>query len=265
MTLIVSLRTSDGIVIAGDSMSTMRAQRVVRGKIKMECPQCGHVHEEDKSMGSIDIPTTTLSYAQKIFPFMDNYGVGSYGMGQLSGKTMYFAMRELEQNLLSKGKKSVHSLTEMAQLIGEHAQSLLREQTPDLEQVPEDKYALGFQIVGYEKETPTTLIMQIGKKVFRKEEAELGCTWTGDGRVVNAIWGLYSKQKTDSPDYRAMSLQDAIEYADFLIRTTSDHQKFSRTLATVGGDIDVALVTPFDGFKWIRRKSLSEIIDRRRE
>lgn len=263
MTLIVSLRTSDGIVIAGDSYSTMRAQLEVGGKIRMECPKCGHVHEEDKSMASLNIPTATLSYAQKVFPFMDNFGVGSFGSGQLSGKTMYFALRELEDALRTE-KKSITTVTKAAKLIGERAQSLLKQQTPDFENAPEDSYALGFQIVGYDEEKATTVILHIGKNVNHKEETETGCTWTGDGRVVQAIWGLSKTQPTDNPKYESMSLQDAIEYAEFLIRTTSDHQKFARTIATVGGDIDVALVTPFDGFKWIRRKPLSEIIDRRR-
>ena len=44
-------------------------------------------------------------------------------------------------------------------------------------------------------------------------------------------------------------MQDAINYAQFLIGTTIAHQQFSARMPNVGGHIDVALVTPFDEFK----------------
>ena len=40
MSLIVSLRIPDGIVIAGDSMSTMRSQIGVGGTAEIQCPNC---------------------------------------------------------------------------------------------------------------------------------------------------------------------------------------------------------------------------------
>jgi len=44
MTLIVSLMIPDGIVIAGDSLSTMVGQGELQGKVEVTCPECNHKH-----------------------------------------------------------------------------------------------------------------------------------------------------------------------------------------------------------------------------
>ncbi len=58
------------------------------------------------------------------------------------------------------------------------------------------------------------------------------------------------------------SLQDAIDYAKFLIRTTADYQRFSGRMPTVGGEIDVALITNRHGFRWIAQKSLYQLLEK---
>ncbi len=57
-------------------------------------------------------------------------------------------------------------------------------------------------------------------------------------------------------DYEHMSLQDAMDFAVFIVRTTMDAQRFNQSgVKGVGGDIDVAIITP-EGFKWIQQKKL---------
>ena len=79
--------------------------------------------------------------------------------------------------------------------------------------------------------------------------------------MVQAVWGLHKTHPESQPPYHVFSLQDAIDYAEFLIRTTIAHQRFSQTIPNVGGDIDIALVTPFDGFQWIRQKPLGKLLE----
>ena len=38
--------------------------------------------------------------------------------------------------------------------------------------------------------------------------------------------------------------------------------KASTESLPVGGDVDVALITPFHGFQWLKRKSIMEVLDR---
>jgi hypothetical protein len=77
---------------------------------------------------------------------------------------------------------------------------------------------------------------------------------------VQAIWSLQKEHPENQPPYHTFSVQDAIDYAEFLIQTTISHQRFSQTIPSVGGDIDIALVTPFDGFQWIRQKPLGKVL-----
>jgi hypothetical protein len=51
-----------------------------------------------------------------------------------------------------------------------------------------------------------------------------------------------------------MPLQDAIDYAVYLVNVVIGRFRFTVGPAVCGGDIDVAVVTP-DAFTWIRRKS----------
>ena len=45
MTLIVSLRIPDGIVIAGDSLSTVSEHGQLEGEINLTCPSCNKSHK----------------------------------------------------------------------------------------------------------------------------------------------------------------------------------------------------------------------------
>ena len=53
----------------------------------------------------------------------------------------------------------------------------------------------------------------------------------------------------------AMPIQDAVDLARFLVQTTIGFVKFSVSRAkTVGGPIEIAAITKHEGFKWIERR-----------
>ncbi|WEJ31976.1 hypothetical protein [Devosia sp. SD17-2] len=52
----------------------------------------------------------------------------------------------------------------------------------------------------------------------------------------------------------AMPVRDAIDLGRFLAQTTVSFTKFLPGVATVGGELDIATVTKFEGFRWIKRK-----------
>lgn len=51
-----------------------------------------------------------------------------------------------------------------------------------------------------------------------------------------------------------MPVQDAVELAEFLTDTTKSFYRFLPGADIVGGDTDIAVVTRYEGFKWIKRK-----------
>lgn len=268
MTLIVSLRIPDGIVLAGDSLSTLMGQSRLDATIGVTCPQCNHEHEIQQSSSVFSVTGATFSYAQKVFPFCEKFGVGTFGAGLITNQSIYFAMRLFEERL-QKNKKSFTGVTKVAQEIGEEIHNLLREQlkreNTSVDAFPEDQIFLGLQVVGYDVTIydvtePKTIEVLVGKEVRYQDIENLGCTVSGSQEIVQAIWGLYETHPYSLPPYQVFSLQDAIDYAEFLIRTTIAHQRFAQIPPTVGGDIDIGLVTPFDGFRWIRQKPLGKIL-----
>src|SRR5262249_52612810 len=151
VTLIVSMRIPDGIVLAGDSLSTLMRGTEVQGDIEVKCPQCGHDHTTTAKLQGAAFPATSLPFAQKIFPFLDEFGVGTSGAAQLRGKTIYFAIRELEKEVReSRDGERPSSVSQVAALIGDRARQLLHEEARaggiDPSSLPPN--VVSFQVVG---------------------------------------------------------------------------------------------------------------------
>jgi hypothetical protein len=52
----------------------------------------------------------------------------------------------------------------------------------------------------------------------------------------------------------AMPIQDAIELAAFMVETAIRFVRFNLRAETVGGPVEVAVITKHEGFKWVKRK-----------
>lgn len=74
-----------------------------------------------------------------------------------------------------------------------------------------------------------------------------------DALVIQADDSSHYEESTIS--WGLFSLQDAIDFSRFGIRTTIDAQRFLSTEKTVGGPIDILVIRP-DGAQWISQKVL---------
>lgn len=54
--------------------------------------------------------------------------------------------------------------------------------------------------------------------------------------------------------FPSMPIQDTIDLAEYLVNTTIGYVRFTPGANIVGGPIDIAAITKHEGFKWIRRK-----------
>lgn len=265
MTLIVSLRIPDGIVIAGDSLSTVNRTGQLDVKIDTACPYCKRKHRIEQKLPIPNVPVTTFSYAQKVFPFFGKFGLGTFGAGLLANQSVYFATRLMEQRFKNENM-DFEKVSEVAKHIGDDIHSLLKKQLEiekkTLGSLKPNQVILGLQVVGFDGTEPKTVEVSVGREVTISDHIGLGFTASGSNEIVITISELY-KNESQMPPYPVFSLQDAIDYAEFLISTTIAHQRFSQTPPQVGGDIDIALVTPFDGFRWIRQKPLGKILEGR--
>jgi predicted proteasome-type protease len=63
------------------------------------------------------------------------------------------------------------------------------------------------------------------------------------------------RSNTEAPlMHPGMPVQDAIELCNFLVETTKGFVRFLPGADTVGGEVDIAVVTRHERFKWIKRK-----------
>ncbi len=217
-------------------------------------------------MPPVSVPSSTFPYAQKLFDIKGKFALAIYGSAFVNSRSMYNHVLDLNAKLPEPSKDGDDHLAVIAEEIKLYFDKQLRLEwkkgSVNEALLPDTYYPFGFQLAGFAKDSngePVAVIygLSIGKK--SKVEKQSGAAFcTGDTSVVALLW----PNGNAGANFEAFSLQDAIDYAKFLIRTTSDYQRFSGQLPNVGGEIDVALVTHRGGFKWIAQKELYRLLDR---
>lgn len=90
-----------------------------------------------------------------------------------------------------------------------------------------------------------------------------GAHWAGEvdvlARLINDSFQESNKEYIKYPQHPILwdffTLQDAIDYAKYAIRTTIDTMRFHARPKTVGGSIDILVIKPNEAI-WIQRKDL---------
>jgi hypothetical protein len=154
--------------------------------------------------------------------------------------------------------------------------------------------AINFLVAGYNKDgSHEVYICNIPGKIQKKRDSkekgkEYGASWIGqtdvvvriilgyDSRIRNAKFVNEAIQKYNEEEvnkqlrnleyaiqWGTMALQDAIDFCALMVQTTSAIQRFSDGITAdpgsmpgVGGPVDVAIITPKQGFVWISKKKL---------
>ncbi len=275
MTIAISIKVNDGIVLAADSASTMIG-----------------VDEHSK-------PTVINIYdnANKIFNLRKGLSIGAItwgtgSIGHASISTLAKDFREAITNEKTEDSidfdKDKFTIEEVAIKFKDFIFDKYEKGFKNLSN--NDKPDLGFMIVGYSAGRPLAEEYRIdiakgecnGPTLVRSEDLT-GITWNG---LIDAISRLYkghsallrsvltkSGLKDDMSDRiinlcnselqvqmvtPAMPIQDAIDLAIFLVDATANFSKFAPGATTVGGPIEVATITKYEGFRWIKRKHYFE-------
>lgn len=257
MTLVVSLRIADGVVLSADSLQTTIGTIQPELKdFKVKSPKTGEeINIPNVKLLPINIPSSTSSFAQKLFPFKKKYGIAIFGSNIINGRTIYNHIKVLETSL----KDQDLSLMEVGDKMKEYFE---KEAAQQLKSIPNPKQSLfGLQIAGFKNEkdiTGTTLEYNFGQKTTFKEHKSIGCTVSGDNFIAAKI---FEAQQRNPINFGAFSLQDGIDFCKFMTNATSDYQRFANMIPTVGGSVDIALITEYAGFKWISSKELTKILE----
>ena len=156
---------------------------------------------------------------------------------------------------------------------------------------PGPRAGVEFIVGGYDEGMPygSVYLFRIphAHKPFPQHVDGFGITWGGQLEIANRVLQGYDSQLipilqdrlslSDSDTsqledelklrlranipYQILPLQDCVNLATFLIRTTMTAQSLSTDVRGVGGIIEVATITRTEGVKWIQKKQLKGEID----
>jgi hypothetical protein len=231
MTIVVGVSTPEGLVLAADSRTTTTT--VVEG-----APQ----------------PRIGSDNAQKVFQ-VGEMGVATYGTAFLSGDTIAGVMDEFAAQVGEDGAE----IEKFADTVGTFFDKRYTDHMQAIgEDIDPNRIALGFLTAGYdsagvghikEVSIPGGAISSYeattnaGGMMWRGQTEVVGrmlkgVDWPGVAELGIALDGptAAALQRLEYIELEPIALQDGIDFASFLVRTTVEMQRFSNgTLGSPGG------------------------------
>jgi hypothetical protein len=272
LTIAISLKVNDGVVLAADSASTL--------------------FERDPS-GETRV-VNVYNNANKVFNLKKGLPIGAitWGSGSIGAESISTLAKDLRRRLA--GKDPAHQAwglnhdTYTVQGVAQRLREFMYEEKyqPAFQDWPE-KPALGFIVAGYSAGAPLAEEYQVFVNVDSchapepvRAQQESGLAWRGEPEAISRLvlgfsprleqvltqnlgvpaeqagpaMAVISEALRESLVSPAMPIQDAIDLADFLVDTAINFSRFRPGASTVGGPIEIAAITKHEGFKWVRRK-----------
>lgn len=264
MTIVVSVKVTDGIVLASDSATTF--------------------------VDNSGTPVKVYNNANKIFNLVKGLPLGAmtYGAGSIGPASVATLSKDLRIQLSDDASPYYFDRQNYTvEDVAKKCQAFFRDRF--VESYPQGlpNYMMGYRVCGYGShdrlpqgwEIFVTNEPDIPPTRFYPGEDHFGPRWAGDGEALNRLVLGFSEQVIAAmvegglaaefvgdvrqqfldKAYRdmflpAMPIQDAIELARFLAETAAKFQHFSLLAETIGGPIEIATITKHEGFKWVSRK-----------
>lgn len=241
MSLVVTVYVPEGIVMASDSRQSL----TIEGKT---------TEGQDFKVETIssDFVTKTRFLEEK------QVGVSHYGDDLLDGIPIAsYINRFINEELVTNDDVTT---------ISDKLLEYFRNKFP--------KANAGFHVAGYKKEgkinVPHCYHCHVSHNLIERrnidsnKEIVYGATWSGEIDVITSIISPVTIKESGGREktvrgtvpiyWGVMTVQDAIDFAIYAIRTTIDTMRFQARRKTVGGFIDVLLMTSDNKQRWIQKK-----------
>jgi hypothetical protein len=242
LSLVVTMFVREGIVMAADSRLTLN----------------NTVQQNAQVTNQLSVTQTDSNF--KVFLAPGNVGIATFGMGDIGGVPIAGYIESFMEEMLAGQQVEIDRIPGM---ILDYFTAM---------KVPPATY---FHIGGYKLENgrlvqyvfevniPAKSIKRVNKPDPKGSE-HLGSSWGGEtdllSRLLNpSCWKGADGRFYDNAQYNIpwqfFTLQDAIDFAVFAVRTTADTMRFQPRPKTVGGPIDVLVIKPKESF-WVQKKTL---------
>jgi len=243
VSFVVTVYVPEGIIMASDSRQSV--------KIEATTPE-GEKLPPVHTIASDFTYKTFLLKQQKV-------GISVHGDAILGGVQIESNIKRLEEEALSDNDTIDKVLDTLL--------SYFRERFPEADTT--------FYVAGFKKEegisVPHFYRCHIGKNEKNRvnldtstNQVKYGCSWGGESDIISVMLKSHQILGPDNKPipaptspiiYQSMNIQDAIDFAIYTVRITIDTMRFQARPKTVGGPIDVLLLTPEEA-RWIQRKQL---------
>ncbi len=238
MSLIIAVYVPEGIVLAGDS------------RLTLTWTDKTETNEQHNSI------TTSDSYT-KIYSLANKFGLGVFGEVYIDQVNICGSLNQFTQQNI--------------------------DETTTIDEIPErlimffgEKFnypATHFYLVGYKNEdgisVPYTYSINLADKSYKRSNFENeqlinGANWGGEIEVLSRILLTVKMQRGDewaeladnAIPWNFMTLQDAVDFGVYAVRTTIDTMRFQQKEKTVGGPIDVLVIQPYQEPVFVQKKEL---------
>lgn len=260
MSLGLVIKSPSGLVLAADSRVTLQAEN-------KDTKQQFLVHFDNATkLLRFNAPHTYV-------------GAVTYGMAVIPGeqRTAESYLTEFEQNV----PKERLSVSDFAQALSDFYAGLWKDAAKGYKGPP-----MVFLVAGYDEAAPYGRVFLIAlpaqPKPLEQHPKGFGVNWGGQMEIVDRIYNGYQTGLPDriagalkltdeqkkalndvlgrealSIPIGAMALQDCVNLAVTLIRTTIRMQELAVTVRGVGGPIDVVTITRTDGVQVVKFKEVN--------
>jgi hypothetical protein len=272
VTIAISMKVNDGIVLAADSASAII---------------------EKNPSGALSV-VNIYNNANKIFNLIKGKPVGliAWGSGSIGNSSISTLTKDFRELIKEKKIGSIENNSYTIKKMALEFKKFIYDENYLKEfKSWDEKPDMGFMIVGYSTNSHFSeewkLDIQNGEcedPYIVREKNQIGITWNGEPEAICRLYlghstalsdilemtGLNNSKITEILDIcqerlvapmvtPAMPIQDAIELAEFLVDTTTQFSRFIPGASTVGGPTEIAAITKHEGFKWIKRKHYYDV------
>ncbi len=256
MTIILSIKVQDGVVMASDSAVMHRGHLYLNGEKNLQLLK--------------GVPVGVLIS-----------GDGAIGTRALSGIIQDFGIRASLRGDPLYVNKEDYTVEELVQKL----QTFIYDAS--MASISPIRSALILSGYSSGRTLPETWSVRFdgGSRIEPElvwNEDEYGLSWEGDAGCINRLLGevLTSDTPVDTENYGlslfnrnaaeladcevdspqlvtpGMPILDAVDVASFLMDTslTFERLRADKSVKTIGGPVDLAVITRHDGFRWLQRK-----------
>ena len=254
MTICTSVKVRDGLVLGTDSMSQITGAN---------------------ASGQVEV-LQTYSNARKLFQVGRlPIGVMSYGTGNIGNRSIQGLMSDFQRREEAEGgvKAVAESLFSFFKVVYEaQFSSLPAEQRP----------SLGFYVAGYSEGKAFAeeweFLFPVDNEVPPvRPDTEFGSSWRGIHAPISRLYKGFDpyipqalsaaglgddliervidvmREFESTVVYAGMPVQDAINFTAYILRTTIGYDFFQVGPPSCGGPLQVAVILPNDGFRWVEK------------